>query len=112
MSRLEEVVKEFWRLIDIVEESDGGRLFHPTRLEINSCRALDSQKIGKLIEEMKHIVGAEPRVSEAELARRMNPNVCPNCLGTGDSQNHERETNICRTCGGHGEIAMADYHRK
>ncbi len=61
MSRLEEVVKEFWRLIDIVEESDGGRVFQPTRLEIHSCRTIDSHKIGKLIEEMKTIVGAKPR---------------------------------------------------
>jgi hypothetical protein len=49
--RLADLVKQFIYIIDITEESDGGRLFHPTN--ITSCRAGDLQKIGELVEALR-----------------------------------------------------------
>jgi len=46
--RLADLVKQFIYILDITEESDGGRLFHPTN--ITSCRAGDLQKAGQLVE--------------------------------------------------------------
>jgi hypothetical protein len=46
--RLADLVKQFIAILDITEESDSGRLFHPTN--ITSCRAGDLQKIGGLVE--------------------------------------------------------------
>ena len=49
--RLADLVKQFISILDITEESDGGRLFHPTN--ITSCRAGDLQKIGELVEALR-----------------------------------------------------------
>jgi hypothetical protein len=49
--RLADLVKQFVSILDITEESDSGRLFHPTN--ITSCRAGDLQKIGELVEALK-----------------------------------------------------------
>lgn len=49
--RLAGLAKQFVKILDITEESDGGRLFHPTN--ITSCRAGDLQKIGELIEALR-----------------------------------------------------------
>jgi hypothetical protein len=49
--RLADLVKQFIYIIDITEESDSGRLFHPTN--ITSCRAGDLQKIGELVEALR-----------------------------------------------------------
>ena len=49
--RLADLVKQFISILDITEESDSGRLFHPTN--ITSCRAGDLQKIGELVEELR-----------------------------------------------------------
>jgi hypothetical protein len=49
--RLADLVKQFIYILDITEESDGGRLFHPTN--ITSCRAGDLQKIGELVEALR-----------------------------------------------------------
>ena len=48
---LADLVRQFISILDITEESDSGRLFHPTN--ITSCRAGDLQKIGELIEELR-----------------------------------------------------------
>jgi hypothetical protein len=48
---LADLVKQFISILDITEESDSGRLFHPTN--ITSCRAGDLQKIGELVEELR-----------------------------------------------------------
>jgi len=48
---LADLVKQFIYILDITEESDGGRLFHPTN--ITSCRAGDLQKIGELVEALR-----------------------------------------------------------
>ena len=49
--RLADLVKQFIYILDITEESDSGRLFHPTN--ITSCRAGDLQKIGELVEALR-----------------------------------------------------------
>ena len=50
-NRLADLVKQFIYILDITEESDSGRLFHPT--SITSCRAGDLQKIGELVEALR-----------------------------------------------------------
>ena len=46
------LVKELFRLLDITEETDEGRVFHPNR--ISSCRALDAEKLEKVLAALKH----------------------------------------------------------
>ena len=45
------LVKELFRLLDITEETDDGRVFHPNR--ISSCRALDAEKLEKVLAGLK-----------------------------------------------------------
>lgn len=45
------LVKELFRLLDITEETDDGRVFQPNR--ISSCRALDAEKLEKVLVELK-----------------------------------------------------------
>ncbi len=52
--RLADLVKQFIYILDITEESDSGRLFHPTN--ITSCRAGDLQKAGELVEALRRAV--------------------------------------------------------
>ena len=56
--RLADLVKQFIYILDITEESDGGRLFHPTN--ITSCRAGDLQKIGELVEALRRASTNQP----------------------------------------------------
>ena len=51
---LKELVKEFFRILDIVEETDEGREFRPTY--ISSCRAIDGAKLNTVLSKMKEIV--------------------------------------------------------
>ena len=46
------LVKELFRLLDITEETDDGRVFRPNR--ISSCRALDAEKLQKVLVALKH----------------------------------------------------------
>ena len=46
------LVKELFRLLDITEETDDGRVFHPNR--ISSCRALDAEKLNQVLIGLKH----------------------------------------------------------
>jgi hypothetical protein len=51
-------VKEFFdKYLDVVEESDSGRIFSP--ITINCCRALKLEPLGKLLTEMRELSGAE-----------------------------------------------------
>lgn len=52
---LKQLVKEFFRILDIVEESDSGTLFHPTN--ITSCRAMDGARMNDILRRMKEIAG-------------------------------------------------------
>lgn len=49
-----EGIREFFALLDIVEESDEGRQFHPTT--IRSCRALDIPKLEAALRKMRGVV--------------------------------------------------------
>jgi hypothetical protein len=51
--RLVELCKELIGYLEAVEESDGGRTFHPTTIQ--SCRCLVVERLGKLIPEIKSI---------------------------------------------------------
>ena len=55
---LKTLVLRMFAILDIVEESDSGREFHPT--EIRSCRAADAAKLEVILERMKAIVQHEP----------------------------------------------------
>lgn len=44
-------LRELVRLLTLEEESDSGRRFHPTT--ISSCRCMDLDKIGKILEKYK-----------------------------------------------------------
>lgn len=48
------LVREFIRLLDIVEESDNGRQFHPNY--ISSCRSMDAAKMIQCVEEMRLVI--------------------------------------------------------
>ena len=56
--RLADLVKQFIYILDVTEESDGGRLFHPTN--ITSCRAGDLQKAGQLVEALRRASRNQP----------------------------------------------------
>lgn len=52
---LKQLVREFFRILDIVEESDEGRVFRPTT--ITSCRAVDGPKLDAILKRMKELSG-------------------------------------------------------
>ncbi len=95
--QLEQLVKELFELVDSVECSDNNRYFHPTSLQFASCRAMTGHRIGQIINEMKEIVGAPPRMSEKEMYLLNNPDGCGECLGKGHHSMVE-----CKVCGGSG----------
>jgi hypothetical protein len=45
------LAQEFFNLLDKVEESDGGRLFHPTT--ITSCRVVDAKRLNEILPTLK-----------------------------------------------------------
>ena len=50
--RLKECVKDFFaNYLDVQEESDGGKMFHP--IAISCCRAMKTAPLNALLEEMK-----------------------------------------------------------
>lgn len=51
---LKDLVRRMFAILDIEEESDSGRVFHPTT--ISSCRCMDAQKLEVILERMKAIV--------------------------------------------------------
>lgn len=51
---LESLIKELFRLLDITEQTDEGRLFRPNR--IYSRRALDAEKLEKVLSDLKATV--------------------------------------------------------
>lgn len=52
--RLHVLVKEFFEILDVVEESDNGRNFSP--VYISSCRCLTTKRLGEIFTEMKEII--------------------------------------------------------
>jgi 3'-phosphoadenosine 5'-phosphosulfate sulfotransferase (PAPS reductase)/FAD synthetase len=56
-NELQLAVKEFFnKYLNVVEESDGGRLFNPTT--IGCCRAMQVEPLGQLLEKMRVLSGA------------------------------------------------------
>jgi len=54
--RMEQLVKSLFEdFLDVTEESDSGRVFHPTY--ISSCRAMQLEPLSKLMKELKSTVG-------------------------------------------------------
>ena len=51
---LKQLVKELFYYLDITEESDSGRVFHPTI--ITSCRVHDQEAISEILTQMKEQV--------------------------------------------------------
>lgn len=45
------LVYQMFELLDITEETDDGRVFHPNR--ISSCRAADAEKLEQVLIELK-----------------------------------------------------------
>jgi len=53
--RMEELVKSLFEdYLDVTEESDEGRIFHPTF--ITSCRSMKVEPLNKLLTELKSTV--------------------------------------------------------
>ena len=50
--RYDVLVKELFELLEKTEETDDGRVFHPTT--IRSCRASDTEKLNKVLVGLKH----------------------------------------------------------
>lgn len=45
------LIKQFFALLDIKEETDDGRVFHPTTIQ--SCRTIDAQKMKEILGKLK-----------------------------------------------------------
>jgi len=56
-NNLENLVREFFSILDTVEESDSGKEFHP--VYIGSCRVLTTKRLNEIFNEMKEIIGYE-----------------------------------------------------
>ena len=54
MNKIEDLIREFLKILEKREVSDNGREFSPTT--INSCRCMDLERIGKILEELRIIV--------------------------------------------------------
>ena len=63
-NRTIEILKQFFQILDTVEESDEGRLFHPT--QIHSCRALDARKLENILMEFKNIIAEHDKASQTD----------------------------------------------
>lgn len=46
------LVRELFVLLDRTEETDDGRVFRPNK--ISSCRAMDAEKLEKVLKELKN----------------------------------------------------------
>jgi hypothetical protein len=53
-AKLKANLRELFRLLDITEETDNGRVFRPNR--ISSCRAMDAEKLNHILNELKNIL--------------------------------------------------------
>lgn len=48
------LVRELFRLLDITEETDEGRVFRPNK--ISSCRAMDAEKLDQVLRDLKNVL--------------------------------------------------------
>ena len=56
-SRLAQLVREFFDILETEEESSSGRRFQPTT--ITSCRVLHTRRLGEILPEMKSLAEEE-----------------------------------------------------
>ena len=54
MCNLKNLVKEFFAILDEVEESDSGREFHP--VYVSSCRVMKTKRLDEIFTEMKKLI--------------------------------------------------------
>lgn len=54
LTYLRSLVRELFRYLDMQEESDGGKMFHP--IKINCCRVMLTPVLNDLLDELKTIV--------------------------------------------------------
>ena len=53
-SPLHNLLKEFFQILDTVEESESGREFHP--VYISSCRVMTTKRLSEIFSEIKKII--------------------------------------------------------
>jgi hypothetical protein len=51
---IKQLVGEFIRILNVAEESEGGRLFYPNR--VTSCRASDGARMNEILTELKSLI--------------------------------------------------------
>lgn len=56
---LESLTREFFAILDQVDESDSGRRFNP--VFISSCRALTTSKLTEILSEMRRLSNPDPQ---------------------------------------------------
>ena len=54
---LKDLVRRMFAILDIEEETDDGRPFHPNRF--SSCRVYDAQKLEVILERMRALIQYE-----------------------------------------------------
>ena len=54
MYNLKNLVKEFFAILDEVEESDSGREFHT--VYVSSCRVMKTKRLDEIFTEMKKLI--------------------------------------------------------
>jgi len=101
MSRLEQLVKEMFVILDKIEMSYEGKEIHTTT--IDSCSIMDKVKLDSILGEMRFglKLNTPPKLRTRS---EIEPGICPWCNGTGDTQNHERESWDCRLCDRSGHV--------
>ena len=53
-NNLHELLIEFFKILDTVEESESGKEFHP--VYISSCRVLKTKRLNEIFSEIKKII--------------------------------------------------------
>jgi hypothetical protein len=102
MSKLEELVRTMFTVLDTIEMSDEGKEFYPTTLF--SCREMDRVKLDRTFGEMRKELGLTMERPRLRTRDEIEPGICPRCHGTGDLTNHERYSNDCYVCDRSGRV--------
>jgi hypothetical protein len=54
LAEMKVLIEQLFVLLDRTEETDDGRVFHPNTIQ--SCRALDAEKMGQVLGKLKTVV--------------------------------------------------------
>jgi len=57
-TKIYDLVREFFKILERQESTDSGRMFHPTT--ISSCRVMEQLKLEKVLEGMKNEISKTP----------------------------------------------------